>query len=50
MESVLFIFDGVVVNLLAFSETNFLFRGLTDHGEKERERHDLASKGPKQME
>ena len=31
-----------MVNALAFSDTNFLFSGLTDHGAEERKRHDLA--------
>ena len=30
------------MNALAFSGTNYLFSGLTDHGEKECKRHDLA--------
>ena len=33
---------GAVVNALVFSGTNFVFSRLTDHGEKERKRHDLA--------
>ena len=33
---------GVVVNALAFSGINFVFSRLTDHGEEERKRHDLA--------
>ena len=33
---------GTVVDALAFSSTNFLFSRLTDHGEKERKRHNLA--------
>ena len=33
---------GAVVNALAFSGTNIAFNRLTDHGAKERERHDLA--------
>ena len=31
-----------MVNALAFSGTNFVFIRITDHGEKERKRHDLA--------
>ena len=31
-----------MVNALAFSGTNFVFSRITDHGEKERKRHDLA--------
>ena len=31
-----------MVNALAFSGTNFVFSKLTDHGEEERKRHDLA--------
>ena len=43
MASVLFTIGGAVVNaLLAFSGTNFIFSRLTDHGTKERKRHDLA--------
>ena len=30
------------MNALAFSCTNFVFSRLTDHGEEERKRHDLA--------
>ena len=42
MAPLLFTIGGAVVNALAFSGTNFLFSRLTDHGEKERKRHDLA--------
>ena len=42
MASVLFAIGGAVMNALAFSGTNFFFSKLTDHGEKERKRHDLA--------
>ena len=42
MASVLFKIGGAVVNALAFSGTNFVFSRLTDHGAKERKRHDLA--------
>ena len=42
MTSVLFTIDGAVMNGLAFSRPNFFFSKLTDHGEKERKRHDLA--------
>ena len=31
-----------MVNPLLFSSTNFVFSRLTDHGEEERKRHDLA--------
>ena len=31
-----------MVNALTFSDTNFVFSRLTDHGEEERKRHDLA--------
>ena len=44
MASLLFTASGVVVNALAFSGTNFIFSKLTDHGEEERKRHDLAFK------
>ena len=44
MPSSLFTIDGSVVNALAFSGTNFVFSRLTDHGEKERKKHDLALK------
>ena len=30
------------MNAFAFSGTNFVFSRITDHGEKERKRHDLA--------
>ena len=42
MASLLFTVGDAVVNALAFSSTNFVFSRLTDHGEKERERHDLT--------
>ena len=42
MASLLFPISGAVVNALAFSGTNFVFSRLTDHGEEERKRHDLA--------
>ena len=42
MVSVLFTIGGAVMNALAFSGTNFFISKLTDHGEKEHKRHDLA--------
>ena len=42
MALLLFTIGGAVVNALAFSGTNFVFNKLTDHGEEERKRHDLA--------
>ena len=42
MASVLFTIGGAVVNVLAFSGTNFVFSRLIDHGAEERKRHDLA--------
>ena len=42
MTSLLFTIGGAVVNALAFGGTNFVFNRLTDHGEEERKRHDLA--------
>ena len=42
MVSLLFTVGGAVVNALAFSDTNFVFSRLTDHGEEERKRLDLA--------
>ena len=42
MALVLFTIGGTMMNALAFSGTNFFFSKLTDHGEKERKRHDLA--------
>ena len=42
MASVLFTTGGAIMNALAFSGTDFFFSKLTDHGEKERKRHDLA--------
>ena len=42
MTSLLFTIGGAVVNALDFSGTNFVFSRLTDHGEEERKRHDLA--------
>ena len=42
MVSLFFTVGGAVVNALALSGTNFLFSRLTDHGEEEGKRHDLA--------
>ena len=42
MASLLFTVGGAVVNALAFSGTNFVFSRLTNHGEEEQNRHDLA--------
>ena len=42
MASLLFTIGGAVVNTLAFSGTNFVFSRLTDQGEQERKRHNLA--------
>ena len=42
MESVLFTNGVTVVNVFAFSDTNFIFSRFTDHGAEERKRHDLA--------
>ena len=42
MVSLLFTVGGVVLNALAFRDTNFVFSKLTDHGEEERKNHDLA--------
>ena len=42
MTSVLFTIGGAVVNALASSGTNFVFSSFTDHGAKERKRHNLA--------
>ena len=42
MASVLLTISGAAMNALVFSGTNFLFSKLTDHGEKECKRHDLA--------
>ena len=42
MASLLFKVCGAVVNALAFSSTNFIFRRLTDHSKEECKRHSLA--------
>ena len=42
MASLLFMIGGAVVNALTFSGTNFVFSRLTDYGEEECKRHDLA--------
>ena len=42
MASLLFTIGGAAVNALAFSGTNFIFSRITDQGEEERKRHDLA--------
>ena len=44
MASYVFTVGGTVVNALVFSGTNFASSRLTDHGAKERKRHDLALK------
>ena len=33
---------GAAINAIAFSGSNYLFSKLSDHGEAERKRHDLA--------
>ena len=43
MKSVLFTNSSALMNALAFSSTCFRFIKLTDHGKKERKRHDLVS-------
>ena len=42
MASLIFTVSGAVVNELVFSDTNFVFSRLTDHGAEERKKHDLA--------
>ena len=42
MASLLFTVGGAVVNALAFSDANFVFSRLTDHGAEERKRHNLV--------
>ena len=42
MASLLFTVSGPAVNAIAFSRTNFVFNKLTDNGEEERKRYDLA--------
>ena len=42
MASLLFTIGGAVMKALAFSGTIFFFSRLTDDGEEERKRHDLA--------
>ena len=42
MATLLFTVGGAVVNTLAFSGTNYAFNQLTDHGEEEQKRHNLA--------
>ena len=44
MTSLLFTIGGAVMIALLFSGTNFVFSRLTNHGEEERKRHDLALK------
>ena len=44
MTSLLLTIDGDVFIALAFSATNFVFSRLTDPGEDERKKHDLAIK------
>ena len=40
--SLLFTIGGAVVNVRAFSGTNFVFSRLMDYGEEERKRYDLV--------
>ena len=42
MASLLFTIGDALVNALAFSGTNFVFSRLTDQGDEELKRHDLA--------
>ena len=42
MASIVFTVGGAVMNTLAFSSTDILLSRLTDHGNKEHKRHDLA--------
>ena len=42
MALLLFTVGDAVVNALTFSNTNFVFSRLMDHGEEECKRHDLA--------
>ena len=44
MASLLFTIGGAMVNVLAFSGTNFVFSRLTDHSELESKRRYLALK------
>ena len=41
MALLLFTIGGAAVNSLAFSETNFVFSRVTNHGAEERKRHNL---------
>ena len=41
MASLFFMIGGAVMNAFAFTSINFIFSRLTDHGAKERKRHDL---------
>ena len=42
MASLAMLIGGAAINALAFSGSNYLFSKLSDHGEAERKRHDLA--------
>ena len=42
MASLAVMIGGAAINALAFSGSNYLFSKLSDHGEAERKRHDLA--------
>ena len=44
MASLAFLPGGAAINALAFSGSNYLFSKISDHGAKERKRHDLAIK------
>ena len=42
MASLVVMIGGAAINAQAFSGSNYLFSKLSDHGEAERKRHDLA--------
>ena len=50
MASLAMLIGGAAINALAFSGSNYLFSKLSDHGEAERKRHDLAMKSFKKQE
>ena len=50
MAPLLFTIGAAVVNALAFSGTNFVFSRLTDHGEEDCKRQDLALESFKGLE
>ena len=50
MTTLLFTTGGAVVNALAFSDTDFVFNQLTEHGEEGRKRYDLGLESLRELD